>query len=119
MNARDRITPRNLVIGFLGIGIFPATYLAQPAPEADAVAPTSVNHYESPCQFQARTSRDIPAYSVHPGQGLLAWTRQHLRGSTPDAELADYWGAMDACKATDPGKFQWDQMILVDVEYLP
>lgn len=80
---------------------------------------TQVNIYESPCYQREREARGIPRYSVHEGRGLVAYVHAHLNGNTPDAELADYWAALDACRRDHPVP-RWDfgSMVLVGVEYL-
>jgi hypothetical protein len=126
-----RLTLRGLVILILGVAILPAIYTANhhpPGPDpqpvsaaeaAQAAKPTRVNHYETPCELRVRTERNIPAYSVDPSRGLMAYVHAHLNGSTPDAELRDYWDALDACDRDEPvAKWDFDNMILVDVEYI-
>lgn len=96
-----------------------------PAPPAVSAATaqhrTQVNHYETPCYLRERVARGIPAYSVDDTKGLMAYVWAHLDDNyVPDAELADYWEALDACRANEPvAKWDWDNMILTHVEYLP
>lgn len=117
-----RLTARGWFVLFVGVAILPAIHTAQhvPAPQASTAAPTQVHHYESPCYLRERTARGIPASTLDDNTGLAAYVRQHLRGSTPDAELADYWAALDRCRENEPvGKWAWDSMILVSVEKVP
>jgi hypothetical protein len=92
-----------------------------PVPAATAQHRTQVNHYETPCDYRERMARGIPAYSVDTSKGLMAYVRAHLvDGTTPDAELADYWAALDACDANEPvAKWNWEGMILTHAEFLP
>ena len=80
---------------------------------------TRVNIYETPCYQREREARGIPRYSVHEGRGLMAYVYTHLDGTTPDAQLADFWDALDACRRNEPvAKWDWGAMVLVGVEYL-
>lgn len=106
------------ISGIFAVVSILAALLGLPAAEA-AQGRTQVNNYETPCDYRERTARGIPAYSVHPGRGLMAYVDAHLDGSTPDAQLADFWAALDECDRTDPvPRWSWDQMILTGVEYL-
>jgi hypothetical protein len=127
-----RLTLRGIVILILGVAIMPAIYTANhhpPGPDpqpvsaaeaAQAAKPTRVNHYETPCDLRERTTRGIPAYSVDDSKGLMAYVWEHLdENYVPDAELADYWAALDACDVNEPvAKWDFDNMILVSVEYI-
>ena len=127
-----RLTVRCLIILILGVAILPAIYTAsnhppgsdpQPASAAEAAQaakPTRVNSYETPCELRERTARGIPVYSVDPNKGLMAYTYAHMDESfVPDAELRDYWEALDACDRNEPvAKWDFDNMILVNVEYI-
>lgn len=112
----------NRSLTMLSIIIFIADMLCGPSSSVAAAegaqAPTQVNNYETPCHYRERVSRGIPAYSVH-GGGLLAYVDRHLDGRTPDAELADFWAALDACDRNEAvGRWDWDSMILTSVQYL-
>lgn len=88
-----------------------------PASVAQTSAPTVVNVYEPPCYQRERVLRDVPAYSVDPTRGELAYVRRHLVNGTPDAELADYWAALRRCDAREPiGRFDWSRLRLVRTE---
>lgn len=126
-----RLTARGWIILVFGVAILPAIYTASthpPGPDpqpvsaaeaAQAAKPTRVNIYETPCELRERTARGIPAYSVDDTKGLMAWTYARLDGTTPTPELRDYWEALDDCRANEPvAKWDWDNMILVDVEYI-
>jgi hypothetical protein len=91
-----------------------------PASSADATqGATEVYNYETPCHHRERVARGIPAYSVHEGRGLMAYVRAHLNGSVPDAQLADFWAALDACDRDHPvARWAWSSMVLVSVERL-
>jgi hypothetical protein len=106
------------IIGIFAVAAILGLFATAPAAEA-AQGRTQVNHYETPCDNRERVARGIPAYSVHEGRGLMAYVRAHLDGDTPDAELADYWAALDACDRNHPvARWDWDHMILTHVEYL-
>lgn len=96
-----------------------------PSPPAVSAATaqhrTQVNHYETPCDYRERVARGIPAYSVDPSKGLMPYVWAHLdENNVPDAELADYWAALDACDASEPvARWDFDNMVLTHVEYLP
>lgn len=78
-----------------------------------------MNNYETPCEYRERRARGIPAYSVHPGRGLMSYVYAHLDGTTPDAELADFWAATRECRRTEPvARWDFGSMILVSVEYI-
>jgi hypothetical protein len=84
------------------------------APAGSAVTTTAVYTYESPCYLTVRTERSIPALSAYPDRGLIAWTKAHMHGSTPDAQLAEYWEALDTCDNVSPvAHYDWDHMVLV------
>lgn len=107
-----RLTVRGWVV-LVAIVVLPVTYQVT---RSDAVGVvTQVNHYETPCQYQARTQRGIPPLSVDATRGLLGWTRQHMPGGVPDAELTDYWTAMSRCGR---GDWDWDNKVRVAVEYI-
>lgn len=80
---------------------------------------TRVNIWETPCHLRERVARGIPRYSVHEGRGLMAYVYAHLDGTTPDAELADFWAATRACRRNEPvAKWDHANMVLVGVEYI-
>jgi hypothetical protein len=86
---------------------------------AAAAQPTTVVIHETPCHYRERIARHIPAYSVYEGKGEMAYVYAHLNGTTPDAELADFWAALDACDVNEPvAKWDWDAMYTVGVEFL-
>lgn len=132
MRNRNRLTVRALVIGFLGIGIFPATYVANSDATPTSTAAlqevgtvvtaqgrTKVNFYETPCELRERTQRGIPAPSLSAHYGENAWVLAHLDGNTPDALLADYWAALDACDRYEPvAQWNWGGRVVVNVEYI-
>lgn len=93
--------------------------MASMAPASAAQQATQVNTYESPCYQRERVARGIPALSAHEGRGLVAYVRAHLHGTTPDAQLADYWKALEACDRNEPvGRWDWGSMVLVRTEHL-
>jgi hypothetical protein len=107
-----RIFALSLIIILTTLGTGPSSAEA-------AQGRTRVNIYETPCYQREREARGIPRYSVHEGRGLMAYVSAHLDGDTPDAELADYWAALDACDRNHPvARWDWDHMILTHVEYL-
>jgi hypothetical protein len=118
MYRRKPWQPARTVMAVAMLTVALPVYLhSQPAPEVDAAAPTQVLHYETPCYYRERTERGIPAYSVDASKGELAYVRAHLNGSTPDAELADYWAALDACDQVEPvALWNWSGMVLVGTE---
>lgn len=81
---------------------------------------TQVNHYETPCDLRERLARGIPAYSVHEGRGLMAYVWEHLdENYVPDAELADYWAALDTCDINEPvAKWDFENMVLTHIEFI-
>lgn len=103
---------------FLALGLV-ALFLTTSASASPAASPTVVNNYETPCHHRERVNRGIPAYSVHPGRGLMAYVHAHLEGTRPDAELADFWAALDACDRNEPvARWAWQDMVLTSVEHL-
>lgn len=108
---------RRVFVLALAATYLPLGYVAYgwgPSPAA-TVQPTTVNHYETPCYHRERTARGIPALSVHPDQGLLAWERSHAG----TAEATSYHAALRACDATQPvGKWDWANMVLVGTEVI-
>lgn len=106
------------IIGIFVVTAILAALLGVPAAEA-AQGRTRVNTYETPCEQRERVARGIPPLSVHEDRGLMAYVYAHLDDRTPDAQLADYWAALDRCDRNHPvPKWAWDQMVLVNVEYL-
>lgn len=111
---------RRVFVTMLAVTYLPLGYVlygwGEPA-AAPAPTETVVNHYESPCAREARVSRNIPQVTVDSSTGLAAYVQAHLQGSTPDAELADYWAALDHCDATQPvAKFDYAHLYLVSSE---
>lgn len=106
------------IIGIFTVTAILAALLGLPAADASQ-GRTQVRNYETPCQHRERVARGIPAYSVHEGRGLMAYVYAHLDGDTPDAQLADFWAALDECDRTQPvARWDWDSMVLTSVEYL-
>lgn len=106
------------ITGIVALVAILAALLGVPASAAPQGA-NQVNSYESPCYQRERVARGIPALSVHEGRGLIAYVRAHLHGTTPDAQLADYWAALEACDRNEPvGRWDWGSMVLVRTEYL-
>lgn len=102
----------------ISLTLFPTLTLNLTSAEA-APGRTQVNMYETPCEQRERVARGIPPYSVHEGRGLMAYVYAHLDGTTPDAQLADFWAALDECDRNHPvPRWAWDQLVLVNVEYL-
>jgi hypothetical protein len=107
-----RIFALSLIIILTTLGTGPSSAEA-------AQGRTRVNIYETPCYQREREARGIPRYSVHEGRGLMAYVYAHLDGTTPDAQLADFWDALDACRRNEPvARWDWPNMVLVGVEYL-
>lgn len=119
-----RLTARGWIVLVVGIIALPLAYVGTQSdattPASISAAPTRVNHYETPCELRERTARNIPTYSVDHSKGLIAYVWEHLdENYVPDAELADYWAALDACDVNEPvAQWDFDNMILVNVEYI-
>jgi hypothetical protein len=119
LTARQRLTLGCIVV--LPLAYVSGQLSYGEASPASVPQPTTVISHENSCYYQARVSRNIPAYSVDQSKGLLAYTRRHLHGSTPDAELADYWQALRACDAVanPAAKWNWNNMYVVNTEEVP
>lgn len=109
-----RFTARGWAVLF-GAVVLPLAYVGS-HPSAVPVsqpAETVVNYYESPCHYQARTSRGIPPLTLDQSVGLVAWERAHM--NTPEA--ADYHAALRTCDQVAPvARWDFDNMVLAHSE---
>lgn len=107
-----RFTTRGVAVLF-GAVVLPLAYVTTHPAATPQPVETAVNYYESPCYYQARTSRGIPPLTVDQSKGLVAWER----ANAGTAQAADFHTALRTCDQVAPvARWDFDAMHLAHSE---